>query len=488
MITFENFSFRYEESTTFTLNDINLSIKAGEFILLTGRSGCGKTTLIRSLNGLIPHFYQGVIKGDIRLDDCSLLESKPSDLAGKIGTVFQDPRSQFFMTDTTRELAFGCENIGLPREQTIERITKAAIDLKLKDYLNRSIFNLSSGEKQQIAIGSVYALLPKVYIFDEPSANLDYSATKRLAEIMQRLKQDGYTIIVVEHRFYYLRELLDRAFLIQNGRIEQSFTKEQFCSLSDEIRMKYGLRTPYPEKEAKNYHRETALQHGNGVLQVHNLSFGYKRMPEVLRNINFEAHSGDVIGILGHNGAGKTTLLSIMTGLLKEKNGIIRYNGKALSPRKRRAVSYLVMQDTDYQLFGSSVEEELALGIEIDCVNKVTETLNALELSEFRERHPASLSGGQKQRVTIGAAIVKDSPVIYFDEPTSGLDYDSMVRVSRLIKRLSDDGIIIFVVSHDFEFITRTCTEVLQIDGRDSIRNQSLTPEILQSLSQQYFN
>lgn len=207
-----------------------------------------------------------------------------------------------------------------------------------------------------------------------------------------------------------------------------------------------------------------------------------------MRNINFEAHSGDVIGILGHNGAGKTTLLSIMTGLLKEKNGIIRYNGKALSPRKRRAVSYLVMQDTDYQLFGSSVEEELALGTEIDCVNKVTETLNALELSEFRERHPASLSGGQKQRVTIGAAIVKDSPVIYFDEPTSGLDYDSMVRVSRLIKRLSDDGIIIFVVSHDFEFITRTCTEVLQIDGRDSIRNQSLTPEILQSLSQQYFN
>lgn len=236
MITFENFSFRYEESTTFTLNDINLSIKAGEFILLTGRSGCGKTTLIRSLNGLIPHFYPGVIKGDIRLDDWSLLESKPSDLAGKIGTVFQDPRSQFFMTDTTRELAFGCENMGLPREQTIECITKAAIDLKLKDYLNRSIFDLSSGEKQQIAIGSVYALLPKVYIFDEPSANLDFSATKRLAEIMQRLKQDGYTIIVVEHRFYYLRELLDRAFLIQNGRIEQSFTKEQFCSLSDEIR------------------------------------------------------------------------------------------------------------------------------------------------------------------------------------------------------------------------------------------------------------
>lgn len=146
MITFENFSFRYEESTDFTLKDINLTIQTGEFILLTGRSGCGKTTLIRSLNGLIPHFYPGEIQGNILMDGQSLLELKPSDLAGKIGTVFQDPRSQFFMTDTTRELAFGCENMGFSREKTIERIVKAVTDLKLEDYLNRSIFDLSSGE------------------------------------------------------------------------------------------------------------------------------------------------------------------------------------------------------------------------------------------------------------------------------------------------------------------------------------------------------
>ena len=154
----------------------------------------------------------------------------------------------------------------------------------------------------------------------------------------------------------------------------------------------------------------------------------------------------------------------------------------------RRNLSYLVMQDTDYQLFGSSVEEELSLGIENDCSGKVTETLEALELGAYRECHPASLSGGQKQRVTIGAAIVKDSPVIYFDEPTSGLDYDSMVRVSHLIEQLAAAGVIIFVVSHDFEFITRTCSEVLQLDGQDSIKNQVLTPEILLSLSKQYFN
>lgn len=487
MITFDNFSFRYEERDKFTLKDLNLTIQTGEFVLLTGRSGCGKTTLIRCLNGLIPHFYPGESKGDILLDGHSLLELKPSDLAGKVGTVFQDPRSQFFMTDTTRELAFGCENMGYSREETVDRIAKAVLDLELSDYLNRSIFDLSSGEKQQIAIGSVYALLPKVYIFDEPSANLDYAATKRLAETMKRLKADGYTIIVVEHRFYYLRELLDRAYLIQDGRLIQSFTREQFCSLSDETRIQYGLRTVYPEREAAKYQLKPAHKSNDG-LSVSNLSFAYKKGPDVLRNINFEAHKGDVIGILGHNGAGKTTLLSIMTGLLKEKTGSIRYNGKKLSPRQRRNLSYLVMQDTDYQLFGSSVEEELSLGVSGDPSEKVTETLEALELLAYREQHPAALSGGQKQRVTIGAAIVKDSPVIYFDEPTSGLDYDSMVRVSRLIEQLSEAGIIIFVVSHDFEFIVRTCTEVLQLDDEGVVHNRHLTSGVLKSLSEKYFN
>ena len=488
MISFQNFSFRYEESKDFTLRGIDMTVQTGEFVLLTGRSGCGKTTLIRSLNGLIPHFYPGEIQGDLVMDGRSLLEMKPSQLAGQVGTVFQDPRSQFFMTDTTRELAFGCENMGLPREETIDRIAKAAKDLELTDYLNRSIFALSSGEKQQIAVGSVYALSPKVYIFDEPSANLDYAATKRLAEIMGKLKRDGYTIFVVEHRFYYLRDLIDRVFLIQNGKIEQEFTREQFCSLPEETRISYGLRTAYPERDAEHYQEKERRPMGKHLLSVQGLSFAYPKEQEVFRNVSFEAHAGDVIGILGHNGAGKTTLLSILTGLLKQRNGEITFDGRKLTPRQRRALSYLVMQDTDYQLFASSVEEELSLGIQEDCKEKVDAALEALELSEYREQHPAALSGGQKQRVTIGAAIVKDSPVIYFDEPTSGLDYDSMVRVSRLIEQLSASGVIVFVVSHDFEFIVRTCTEVVQLDDQGAVQNHRLTPEILKALSEQYFH
>ena len=487
MISFQNFSFRYEESQDFTLRGIDMTVQTGEFILLTGRSGCGKTTLIRSLNGLIPHFYPGEIKGDLFMDGHSLLEMKPSQLAGQIGTVFQDPRSQFFMTDTTRELAFGCENLGLPREVTIDRIAAAAKDLELVDYLNRSIFALSSGEKQQIAIGSVYALSPKVYIFDEPSANVDYAATKRLAEILGKLKQAGYTIFVVEHRFYYLRDLIDRVFLIQNGKIEREFSREQFCSLPDETRLAYGLRTVYPERVVEHYQEKACVACGMHLLEAHNLGFAYKKGPDVFQNVSFEAHSGDVIGILGHNGAGKTTLLSILTGLLKQQHGEVRFDGKKRTLRQLRALSYLVLQDADYQLFASSVEEELSLGMREDCKEKVDVILEALELSEYRQRHPASLSGGQEQRVTIGAAIVKESPVIYFDEPTSGLDYDSMVRVSQLIEQLSNSGLIVFVVSHDFEFIVRTCTEVVQLDDHGAIQNHRLSPEILKNLSKKYF-
>lgn len=422
------------------------------------------------------------------MDGYSLLEMTPSQLAGRVGTVFQDPRSQFFMTDTTRELAFGCENIGLPREETIARITKATKELELADYLNQSIFDLSGGEKQQIAVGSVYALSPKVYIFDEPSANLDYAAAKRLAEVMGKLKQAGYTIFVVEHRFYYLRDLIDRTFLIQNGKIEREFTREQFCSMPEEMRISYGLRTAYPEREAAHYQQKERPTGNSHLLTVHNLAFAYKKNTEIFQNVSFEAHAGDVIGILGHNGAGKTTLLSIMTGLLKQKQGEISFDGKALTLRQRRALSYLVMQDTDYQLFAGSVEEELSLGIRKECKEKADTTLEALELTEYRERHPASLSGGQKQQVTIGAAIVKGSPVIFFDEPTSGLDYDSMVRVSGLIEQLAGSGVIIFVVSHDFEFIVRTCREIVQLDDHGGIQNHRLSPEILKTLSEKYFN
>lgn len=489
MIEFKNFSFRYEESGEQTLKNINLRIGEGEFLLFTGRSGCGKTTLMRSLNGLIPHFYPGETDGDLLLDNNSLLKMKPAELAGKIGTVFQDPRSQFFMTDTTRELAFGCENMGYEKAETVRRVEGAVKNLSLESYLNKSIFALSSGEKQQIAIGSVYAMSPKVFIFDEPSANLDYEATKRLAEIMDHLKKKGITVLVVEHRFFYLKNLIDRAVWIENGTIEKEFTGKEFCGLDENTRVLHGLRTAYPEREIDLIWKQGERKRERGDkenISVKNLSFCYEKDKPILSDVCFTANKGDITGIVGHNGAGKTTLLSIMTGIMKEKSGEIFYGQKKLSERQRRKLSYLVMQDTDYQLFGSSVEEELTLGIKDVQMDHITNVLESLELLEYKERHPAALSGGQKQRVTIGAAIMKESQIIYFDEPTSGLDYDSMLRVSELIKTLAEEGAIIFVVSHDFEFITRTCTRILDLDG--NMQNVPVTEEILKQLAKKHFN
>ena len=168
-----------------------------------------------------------------------------------------------------------------------------------------------------------------------------------------------------------------------------------------------------------------------------------------------------MIGILGHNGAGKTTLFSILTGLLKQQRGEVCFDDKKLTPRQRRALSYLVMQDTDYQLFASSVEEELSLGMKDDCKEKVDETLKALELSDYRERHPASLSGGQKQRLTIGAAMLSEKPIIVLDEPTSGLDWNNMYAVANAVNFLRKSGKVVFIITHDLEFISLTASRTL---------------------------
>ncbi|MCR4792991.1 MAG: energy-coupling factor ABC transporter ATP-binding protein [Lachnospiraceae bacterium] len=490
MIRFVDYSFCYEGMKEDALKKINLEIRDGEFVLLTGRSGCGKSTVLRSINGLIPHFYPGQINGELLYGDISLLKTEPSAMAGIVGTVFQDPRSQFFMTDTTRELAFGCENMGWNRDEIIDRVEKAVNDLELADFLGRSIFSLSSGEKQQIAIGSVYAMTPRVYIFDEPSANLDFEATKRLTHILKRLKDGGNTVIVADHRFYYLRDILDTAIYMEEGKISEKYTKDQFCSLDRNMRIQMGLRPVYPEREKTDFavlEDHHISDNERKIFKVEEISFGYVKKEKILNNVTFEASTGDVIGVIGHNGAGKTTLISVLSGILKENSGQICFDGKKLTRSKRRKLSYLVMQDADYQLFAASVDEELTLGVSDPNKAYIEDILQRLALIEYRDRHPASLSGGQKQRVTIGVSLVKNSKILYFDEPTSGLDLDSMERVSKQIKELSGNGAIIFLVSHDLEFIAGTCNKILSLDSGDDGHMTDISEELLVKYEREYY-
>lgn len=465
MIEMKNVSFRYSNSQEDTLQDINLEIKNGEFVVLLGSSGCGKTTITRLINRLVPEFYEGDMKGTVIIDGRDTAELEIQDLAGIVGSVFQDPRSQFFATDTTAEIAFSCENVGISREEICRRVEKAVNDLQIRRLLERSIFELSSGEKQSIAIASVYALTPKIMVLDEPSANLDSAATEHLMEILNALKKQGYTIVVSEHRIHYLKDIADRALLIEQGKISREIDKESFRNLTNDEANEMGLRSINLQAiKPKMF----PVQQTTKQLTLNDISYAYNKSDKPLVNVSLTSSKGAVVGIIGNNGVGKSTLLEIICGLKRETSGRFFLHEKTVNTKMRNRDTYLVMQNSDYQLFTESVEKELYLGTELD-VNQKKKGLGLLErmgLSEYFSRHPASLSGGQKQRLCIAVACMKNTNVICFDEPTSGLDYKNMISVSKLLTELAQLGKTLMVTSHDYEFLMTTCTHICHLkDG-----------------------
>ena len=473
MIEFQDVSFSYPGSADGGLKNIDLTIPDGQCVLLCGRSGCGKTTLTRLVNGLIPQFFAGELKGRVLLDGEDLAGLPMYRIAEKVGSVFQNPRTQFFNVDTDSEIAFGMENEAVPQAQMARRVAQTAKALHMESLLGRNIFALSGGEKQKIAFASVYAMEPELYLLDEPSSNLDMTAVGDLREHLRRIKQQGKTVVIAEHRLHYLMDVIDRVICLENGRIAGDWTPEQFRSLSAEKRRSMGLRALDLQTEKPVC---AAAANPPSVLELKDVSLAYKKQT-VLRNISLQAAPGDVIAVVGHNGAGKTTFSRALCGLHREASGSYLWNGKPQKPKERMKRSYMVMQDVNYQLFAESVEAECTFGIQRPDTALAERTLQELGLVPFRERHPNTLSGGQKQRLAAAAAIVSGKELLIFDEPTSGLDYDSMVRLAALIGKLSKLGTILFIVTHDYEFVCRTCTRVLHLAGGGIQDDVSVTEE-----------
>ena len=459
MIQIEGVSFSYHEQEE-TLHNIDLEVKSGECILLCGESGCGKTTVTKLINGLIPHFTEdAILQGSVKVDNLLVAETETYELAKHVGSVFQNPKSQFFNLDTDSELAFGLENEGVSPDVIKERLEETVQMLGIQNLMQRNIFALSGGEKQTLAFSSVYAMRPAIYVLDEPSANLDVEATEKLRQQILMLKEQGNTIVIAEHRLYFLADLIDRAVYFQNGTIEKIFSGEEFRRLEEKERQNMGLRELTQTKLSLPEARQT--DNGNGFL-VEGLNCGYEKDPSVIQDLSFVALPGEVLAITGANGAGKTTLTRCLCGLIKERHGKIAFRGQQLKAKQRQKKCFFVMQDVNHQLFYDSVWNECE---QAGNAGQIEEILQKFDLLDFKERHPMALSGGQKQRLAVATALLSGKEILIFDEPTSGLDYRHMQEVGRVIRGLAEEGKVVIVVSHDQEFMQTACDRILVVES-----------------------
>ena len=473
-----------------SLKNINLTVSDGEFVLLTGGSGCGKTSILRLINGLIPNFYEANLTGSVYVNGQNVSNAELYDTAKIVSTVFQNPRSQFFNVDTTSELAFACENRGMPEDEILRRIDITVKKLHLENLMNRSLFNLSGGQKQKIACASVAVTGNQIILLDEPSANLDLRTIAGLKTLLAEWKAEGKTIVVAEHRISYLWNLADRTIILKEGQIEKELSRQEMDCATEEFLHSLGLRSnkeqqlkPNPDEvdtDGRDLPPPTFrnLQQNSSdadCLLIQNFRYKYKNGCLALNIPQMQIAKGRITAITGNNGEGKTTFLNCLCGLGHRSKGGLFYNGKKYSRRKRQKLIYLVMQDVNHQLFTESVLDEVLISQTDEDEEEARRILASLDLSDFSDRHPQSLSGGQKQRVAVAAAIASGRDIMLFDEPTSGLDYTHMLQIGKILAGLKEMGKTVIVVTHDRELIKECCDQEIRLADYNSVAkaNQS---------------
>lgn len=480
-VQLEGVSYTYPGAAEPTLRSVSLEVPAGQCVVVTGPSGCGKTTLSRLVNGLVPHVYAGEVTGRVLVGGAEVAAWAPDELGVRVGSVFQNPRSQFVNLDVASEIAFGCENLGLPRAEIVERVEEAAAALGIRPLLDRSIEELSGGQKQAVILASALAMRPAVFVLDEPTASLDTASMMRLAEVVAALKAQGKTVIVSEHRLWWLHGVADRVVLMEEGTVVGDWDAASYGALPRAERAALGMRAwtvaeMEEEMAARVEVAPAASVEGSPApatgaaaaegLAAQSLTVAFRRNPPVLEGLSLAVAPGRVLGIVGRNGAGKTTLLRCLSGLTRERAGSVALDGRALAARERPGAVHLVMQEPGYQLFADSARAELRLpDAEAD------ELLAAFGLAACAERHPLSLSGGERQRLAIAAGIAQGARALVLDEPTSGLDRANMERVAAALRRVAAAGVAVALVTHDYEFLCAVCDEVAEVEsGRVSAR------------------
>lgn len=503
MIKLEDFTFCYNGIDRPALKKINLEIGDGEFVLITGPSGGGKSSLCRCFNGLIPHFYGGNLSGRIEVQGLDVLRHSTKELATKVGMVFQDPENQLVTTDVEREIAFGLENLAFPRQLIAKRIEESLDTLGISGLRHRQVHELSGGEKQKVAIASVLALHPEVLVLDEPTSELDPKSAEEVLSIVHRLNDElGLTIILIEHRLDRVVQHADRLIVLAEGRlVADGRTREVLNSLYQEISetgtgmppvirlahemQKAGINieqlpltvkegrallsriinrdsSPPPQQPQKTY--------GKPVIRVEKLSYAYPDGPTALKNVRLEIAEGEFVAIMGRNASGKTTLVKHFIGLLKPTKGMVMVNGtdtrKATVAELARKVGFIFQNPNDH-IFADTVEEEIAftlknLGfVKSEVESRVDRMLDRFKLREYRKQYPRSLSGGERQRVALASVLAFEPKILVLDEPTRGMEYRLKSELMEFLSEYRRNGNIVILVSHDVETVAEHADRVI---------------------------
>lgn len=483
MIKFDNVSYRYPFQKTWAVKNLDLEVLPGKVLLVTGVSGCGKTTLMRLANGLCPHYYAGEILGHVTVFGEDSQKTSVSAISDKVGTLFQDPEDQFFALNVKDEMGFALKVSGTAPSVVNERIEQVSQRLSIENLLSHSISALSEGQKQRVALGEILVSEPQALILDEPSANLDPEATDRLAQELLRLKQAGFAILVVDHRLHWLSHVADEVIVMQHGEIKE---RGPFAILEDAgMRKRYGLREARVE-DVRNTLPEKHVP--SPILKTADLTFDYEKANHhskqakfkklfkgnskntndiLLKNIHFEVGSG-ITALIGENGSGKTTLARLITGL-NVGTGALYLNGQQTSANQLLKHTGLVLQNADHQLQMQSVREEIhaclfAAGQSQSSEETIDVLLKTFSLEELADRHPQSLSGGQKQRLVIACAMAKNPDILILDEPTSGLDGANMKRVADALREQANQGKAVLLITHDLELLTLCADQALRMN------------------------
>jgi energy-coupling factor transporter ATP-binding protein EcfA2 len=476
----EALSFRYRDREELAIRDISLQVEPGELLLVAGASGCGKTTMIRCINGLIPRSYKGEVSGRIVVNGHLTGDMSLAEISQHVGTVLQDPERQILGTRVRHEVAFGLENLGLSRQEIRERIEEALARLNISHLRDRETFSLSGGEKQKVALSGVLAMRPNILLLDEPLASLDPASAQETLAIIRQLANEGMSILLVEHRVEDVIGIRpDRVMYMQVGEIQYLGPLQKLGEAVDYYEIK--LPTPMiientpgeaPPEGLKTLAGAPREGDQEPLVRFEGVSFSYQEGVEVLHDVNLDIQAGDIIAILGPNGAGKTTLVKHAIGLLKPKAGRVLIDGqdtRDLSIAQIANTLGYVFQSPSHMLFAPTVYKELAFGpknlrhSQEEIEKEVKEALEILNLTGMEEDPPLALSFGQQKRVSIGAILAMRSRILMMDEPTAGQDYKNYMDFMDSILKLPSFEAIVYI-THDIDLAVIYANRVLLID------------------------